>query len=659
MLNKTVSGEMAQDSRGIASITDLKSYTTYMVTIALITKHGEGLHSDPLLNTTLEGAPDIQNLIINVTSLTNTTVSLQWSPPKFTNGIVRYYHIYYYFDDVLQQQDLIDSFDEQQVINEQRRVTVHDTKCRLEHLESYRSYTITITACTTVCSERSLPIKVRTAVGLPGRVPQPTLNYENSTRVAVSWQKPVKPAGPVDYYELIVAHHSGPTNSQQTATNGGSSSPTALASTQIQENPNNYYYRSNSNVFRVPVPDCNNEQDRGQQTFSFAVRAVNNNPLDPQTPYYGQWSTPGSVNCVLPGLPLALHLVIWSCLFIVLSTVSTYWGNRLWRKYKVMHNVEVVLPPTLNINFKFDHYNNFGENVLDSSQQYYVEDGHIIYDNAPTDVDAATIAFYNGNSSGSNRHENSGVNASAERLPSSRWSPATASTTITVADDNDSSSSKHQLIMPSSLPKTKSENLSDGNSVKSEEEEVLEAIQPTEPVMPFFSLPSLHKSEPLPCRLDNKQQSPLPRPPQQNRNDGYCGKQMMIAAATVAGATTNNLGRVNGCETTTLSQQQQLPLPPLPFPPLPSTPPQQQKLLQSPPPPPPSPAKQQQPTTATTLLASSTAYVMLDMVTAAAEEKKRLLHMGGGRVDYGKPVVVVQQPAVSVDASCATSTAQV
>lgn len=55
MLNKTISGDMAQESRGIASISNLKSYTTYMVTIALITKHGEGLHSDPLLNTTLEG----------------------------------------------------------------------------------------------------------------------------------------------------------------------------------------------------------------------------------------------------------------------------------------------------------------------------------------------------------------------------------------------------------------------------------------------------------------------------------------------------------------------------------------------------------------------------------------------------------------------------
>eukprot|EP00102_Acyrthosiphon_pisum_P024183 XP_016661393.1 PREDICTED: phosphatidylinositol phosphatase PTPRQ isoform X2 [Acyrthosiphon pisum] len=299
MLNKTVSGDMAQDNRGFASITDLKSYTTYMVTIALITTHGEGLHSDPLLNTTLEGAPDIQNLIINVTELTNTTVSLQWSPPKFTNGVVRYYHIHYYLDDIIQQQDLIDSFDEQQIINEQHRITVHDTKCRLDHLESYRSYTITITACTTVCSERSLPIKVRTAVGLPGRVSQPNFFYENSTKIAVSWTKPAKPAGPVDYYELIVAHHSGPTNSQ--TTNSGSSSPTAVASTLIQENPNNFLYHSNSNVFRVPVPDCNNEQDKGQQTFSFAVRAVNNNPLDPYRPYYGQWSVPGSVSCVPPG----------------------------------------------------------------------------------------------------------------------------------------------------------------------------------------------------------------------------------------------------------------------------------------------------------------------------------------------------------------------
>lgn len=76
---------------------------------------------------------------------------------------------------------------------------------------------------------------------VPGRVPQPILLYENSTRIIVSWARPVKPAGPIDYYQLIVAHHSGPTNSQ--TANGGSSAIT-LASTQIQESPNNFLYNS-------------------------------------------------------------------------------------------------------------------------------------------------------------------------------------------------------------------------------------------------------------------------------------------------------------------------------------------------------------------------------------------------------------------------------
>lgn len=55
MLNKSVSGEMVNDSRGVVDILDLTPYTTYMVKIALVTKHGVGLHSDPLFSTTLEG----------------------------------------------------------------------------------------------------------------------------------------------------------------------------------------------------------------------------------------------------------------------------------------------------------------------------------------------------------------------------------------------------------------------------------------------------------------------------------------------------------------------------------------------------------------------------------------------------------------------------
>ncbi|VVC44107.1 Hypothetical protein CINCED_3A018202 [Cinara cedri] len=495
-LNKTVGGEMAQDSRGIVSITNLKPYTTYKVTMALITKLGEGLQSDPLLNTTLEGAPDIQDLKISVTGLTNTSVTLKWLPPKFTNGIVRYYHIHYYIDQAPQQThqlDLIDeSLDDQQ---SERRITVHEPKCRLEHLESFMKYKITVTACTTVCSNRSFPLQVQTAVGLPGRVPQPTLLYENSTRIIVSWVRPMKPAGPIDYYELIVAHHSGPTNSQ---TANGGSSPTALASKQIQENHDKFLYHSDSTMFPVPVPDCNNEHDKGQQTFSFVVRAVNKNPLDPQNSYYGPWSAPGTASCVLPGLPLVLHLVIWSCLFIVLSTVSTYWGNRFWRKYKIMHNVQVVLPPTLNVNFKFDHCNNFGDNALDPGQQYYMEDGHIIYDITPV----AGVPYNAANTSSvHDARRNSTASTNTDRLPPARWSPMTATTTIMAADDDDSASSKQHLILPPSLPKMNRERLGDTNSVKSNDGDV----PPTEPVLPFFSLPDMPTTiPPMHNRLNSK-----------------------------------------------------------------------------------------------------------------------------------------------------------
>lgn len=87
---------------------------------------------------------------------------------------------------------------------------------------------------------------------MPGQILQPDVVYENSTRVAVQWSKPLKPAGPVDYYQLIVGHHFGPTNSQ--IISGGSSlSPTALASAQIQEDPNHFLYQSDCE-YRMHLP---------------------------------------------------------------------------------------------------------------------------------------------------------------------------------------------------------------------------------------------------------------------------------------------------------------------------------------------------------------------------------------------------------------------
>lgn len=81
-------------------------------------------------------APVVRDLNISVSDLTNTSATLSWQPPKHANGVVRHYYVHYYLDDVSlstqqpQQLDMIDTSDEQQTVNERRRVMSYDTKVR-------------------------------------------------------------------------------------------------------------------------------------------------------------------------------------------------------------------------------------------------------------------------------------------------------------------------------------------------------------------------------------------------------------------------------------------------------------------------------------------------------------------------------------------------
>lgn len=80
---------------------------------------------------------------------------------------------------------------------------------------------------------------------VPGKIAQPEITFENNTKVRVKWSKPSKPAGPVDYYQIIVVHHSGSNNSEIIPSDS-SISPTALAFAQMQEIPNLYWYQRDS-----------------------------------------------------------------------------------------------------------------------------------------------------------------------------------------------------------------------------------------------------------------------------------------------------------------------------------------------------------------------------------------------------------------------------
>lgn len=76
-------------------VTGLKPYTTYKIAVSVLTKKGEGLHSDPLFNTTLEAAPSSPPKNVKVYDVTNTSVAISWTAPVPMNGILRYHEVYY------------------------------------------------------------------------------------------------------------------------------------------------------------------------------------------------------------------------------------------------------------------------------------------------------------------------------------------------------------------------------------------------------------------------------------------------------------------------------------------------------------------------------------------------------------------------------------
>lgn len=48
----------------------------------------------------------MQNVQINATDITNTSVTLSWTQPKFMNGILRVYQVHYkFYEDTISPQD--------------------------------------------------------------------------------------------------------------------------------------------------------------------------------------------------------------------------------------------------------------------------------------------------------------------------------------------------------------------------------------------------------------------------------------------------------------------------------------------------------------------------------------------------------------------------
>nr|CAD7605805.1 unnamed protein product [Timema genevievae] len=179
------------------TVDGLKPYTTYMVSIAVITKAGEGAHSDPLYNTTLESAPD-PVMDVSVSEVSNTSMIVSWSPPMNMNGHFRYYTVHY------NNRTAQNHFKIEKETQTMGQPTLGEWKVAMKNLSPFETYYVSVTACTVACSEINKTVSVTTLVGVPGEIDTPIIQRINSSLVSVQWQPPRNPGGIINYYEILV-----------------------------------------------------------------------------------------------------------------------------------------------------------------------------------------------------------------------------------------------------------------------------------------------------------------------------------------------------------------------------------------------------------------------------------------------------------------------
>ncbi|CAB0032240.1 unnamed protein product [Trichogramma brassicae] len=290
-MNKTVDNNVNSIGGRIA---ELKPYTTYMISVAVITKNGEGHASDPLYNTTYEARPESPRNV-NVTRVTNTSMTVEWEDPVHMNGVLRYYIVHY--------NDLFVKAGRAKTFN-------------LTGLLPYKQYSVQVSACTVSCSNvtATTPVEVMTDIGVPDQIIPPTVRFVNSSQVRIKWSVPSHAAGPSNFYQIKGVDDKIFTTTEQEAL--------------------------------LSIPDCKSDTD--ERLYKFQVRAVNKKPDGEYL--YGNWSEAGEGNCYNGGLSFTVMVIIYVVGIvcgIALMYLLAYGSRKAWKKYKHMQDVDITLPPGL------------------------------------------------------------------------------------------------------------------------------------------------------------------------------------------------------------------------------------------------------------------------------------------------------------------------
>jgi hypothetical protein len=103
-------------------------------------------------------------------------------------------------------------------------------------------------------------------------MPSPLVNFRNSTEVLVEWGHAFHKGGPIDRFDLLVAHQA---LGQETVVKADGNASSILLSLERLRDEQDW------------APDCTNQSVTN--FYNFSVRAVTKDPADDKL-FFGDWS---------------------------------------------------------------------------------------------------------------------------------------------------------------------------------------------------------------------------------------------------------------------------------------------------------------------------------------------------------------------------------
>ncbi|XP_067002094.2 cell adhesion molecule Dscam1 [Anabrus simplex] len=189
---RTVRGRHRLES----SISGLRQYTRYEVTVRAFNQVGSGPASPPQLITTLEGVPDMPPQDLRCSALSPQSVRVRWDPPppENRNGVIEGYKVFY--RNVNRKQGGSGDVEIKKTTN---------LETNLHGLAKYTNYSVRVLAYTSAGEGvRSAPVHCTTEEDVPGPPEQIKTLVMTSDSILVAWTRPLEPNGNIIKYHVYI-----------------------------------------------------------------------------------------------------------------------------------------------------------------------------------------------------------------------------------------------------------------------------------------------------------------------------------------------------------------------------------------------------------------------------------------------------------------------